>query len=1256
MGRSLIVSSNGGVSGSTGPKRLWAGVLVLVLGAVSLLVLSPSALASKSVVDTIGSISGGEAGGLFRAPRGVAVNQTGSGGVAAGTFYVVDSNNARIQQFNPVGEFVRAWGWGVRTGEAEFETCSAVPVCHRGLGGAGAGQLGGGAQAIAVDGATGNVYVSDQGNRRIDVFTPAGSFAGAFGWGARTGAGEFQFCTAPSGCHTAAAAGAAGGQFGSAIGGLAVDPVGDLYVADKTNRRVDVFKPTLSGGIVTGASFLRAFGWDVASSGDPGDTAPVNQFEVCTTVCQQGAGGAGVGQFASSSSPSDVAVDSTGNVFALDFNNRRVQQFSPAPAPVDASFGSAALTEVFGTGEELFNIAIADDHVYVSGQRSSAESHVAIAELAHDGTKLDIHGTEFTATNTSGLAVAQASLGGNIYASTPLNPAQAVFVFNEIPTIDAVASHTGTTAVFSGDVVSNGIDVTYHFEYSADGGEHWSSFPVPDEDAGSGPSTVPVSVEATGLTGSQSYLVRLVQNRPLGGGRAASVPVGFETDAAAPAISGTFASQQTDTTATLNVTLDPQNQKTSYHFEYVDDAGFTESGFAHATSFPVPDTVVGPSGAIAVNRDVGGLQATTTYHFRMVASNSTGPTIGEEAVFTTFPSQAVEQSCPNAVFRTGPSARLPDCRVYELVSPADSNGLFPFSLIGEAAEATGFDTTLASTDGDSVLFYSEGTLPGAEGNGTRAGHEAIRTAAGWETREIGPTGAQSYSPGPGGVTPDHEYAFWQSNDVGGSLMVNGEDARYIRTPDGSFELIGKGSLGLDPRARGRWMTAGGTHVIFSTEAGIAVPLEPGAPEAGIEAIYDRAVGGATHVVSLLPGEATPIANAEYRGASEDGSAVVFTVEETMYERRDDAFTVQIAEPGTTFAGISRNGDRVFYEQAGDVFACDAGSVGCGPGGNAPLAIGSGGETKLVNISPDGSRVYFVSPQQLDGSEGEPGLNNLYLWDGSAVRFIAVLASEDLESFGEGAVRLGNWVEILNSTQTSGSGPGLNPSRTTANGSIFVFQSHANLTAYEGSGHSEIYRYDADSGDLACLSCNQLGEPAVSEAELQGRNGTGPPTNALSQIANVTSDGQTVFFETSDALVPVDENGAQDVYEWHAGHLSLISSGHGIADSHLYAMTADGHDVFFSTNEALVPQDENGGSRRIYDARIGGGFASAAATAACTEDACQGSPAAPPALASPASSSFHGRGNPKPRRHAHKHKRRHHKRRHHRATHNPGGAK
>jgi hypothetical protein len=135
-------------------------------------------------------------------------------------------------------------------------------------------------------------------------------------------------------------------------------------------------------------------------------------------------------------------------------------------------------------------------------------------------------------------------------------------------------------------------------------------------------------------------------------------------------------------------------------------------------------------------------------------------------------------------------------------------------------------------------------------------------------------------------------------------------------------------------------------------------------------------------------------------------------------------------------------------------------------------------------------------------------------------------------------------------------------------------------------------------------------------------------------------------------MPEDANEAEDVYEWKAkgaagcertgGCLALISSGQGEGDSYLYSMTPSGRDVFFWTEEKLVPGDV-GASRSIYDAREGGGITEPASPPPCQGDACQGQGSQPPSLPSPATTGS-GQGNERPsagRKPCARHKRRVH---------------
>jgi hypothetical protein len=710
-------------------------------------------------------------------------------------------------------------------------------------------------------------------------------------------------------------------------------------------------------------------------------------------------------------------------------------------------------------------------------------------------------------------------------------------------------------------------------------------------------------------------------------------------------IKGEGASQVSDTEALLEAQLNPNGLATAYRFEYTTQADFEANGFANAARSPVPDATMSPSGFFArVSTPIASLLPDTTYRFRLVASNQCEPVErcvaeGIGGQFTTYPPRQLG---------------LPDDRGYELVTPPDTGGRIPTAAILGEESHSNFPVQLASLDGSSVLFGVEGgSLPGLPGGGYNDTYVAERDgAAGWRSRFNGLTGAQAPVVGVGGVAAEHGYAFLRAIGSDGTLAGPKESAYYLREPSGAVVPVGRGSGGIDPDAVGKWIAEGGGHVIFTSGEGAPVRLEPAAAPVGTTSIYDRTGDGITHVVSLLPGGATPQAGEEaaYQGASQDGSSVVFKLgpepsgeaqdERPLLVRRNDSKTEEVAHGLTTFAGVSADGRRVFYLEGGDIFAFDTESEETTP-------IGSSGNSILVNISADGSHVYFSSTSGLDtAGAGVPGEDNLYVWDESTIRFVAILADEDFvgEPIGTGFMTgsLGQWTsDAASPDQGRFRGPANDPSRTTPDGRVFVFESHANLAPpYDSQGHAEVYRYDSRTQGLLCISCTPTGVPATADARLQSRGSSRPlspfpPVNAITPVANVTIDGSTIFFQSDEPLVAGDVDETTDVYMWRAdgaagcararGCLFLISSGHSPRPNYLYAVSADGNDVFFLTEDVLVPQDSSG-SPSIYDARVGGGFAVAATPEPCDGEACQGEPTVPPPPPALGTAEFRGRGN------------------------------
>jgi len=624
-----------------------------------------------------------------------------------------------------------------------------------------------------------------------------------------------------------------------------------------------------------------------------------------------------------------------------------------------------------------------------------------------------------------------------------------------------------------------------------------------------------------------------------------------------------------------------------------------------------------------------------------------------------------QAACPNEAFRTGPSAKLPDCRAYELVTPS-SNDHLRFRVITPSPSANQFPTENLNSAGDSVVYLADGgSLPFIDrGRGNFEEYVAVRAPNGWlTTRDLSPSGAETEHLDVYGVSEAHQYAYFHilaiSGFEGGGTLEQGGTANYLGKPDGRFELIGVGGLGTERAAEGRWISPDGSHIVFSTSIGCptcqATQLEPNAPPTGTSAVYDRGPDGPTQVVSLLPGDVTPAAgeNADYQGSSRDGSVIAFKLGGALYARVDREETVTVTGSGDTFGGISSHGERIFYVQGGDVgdiFAYDVAS-------DTTDQLTTSGDAQMVTISADGSHAFFLSPSQLDGAKGTVGQPNLYSWSkAGGISFIATVSPSDLE----GLPALNAWtshVVLPEGTHSPGAGPGASSARTTPEGSVLAFESAAQLTSYDNAGHTEIYRWQEGSEGLDCVSCNPLQEPASSDARLQsvGEESFGTDfsaTNFMTVINNLTADGSRVFFETEEALVGRDSDGVNDVYEWSAERegvlpaVMLISSGKtpesvnrfevfgtpfelAWETNNLLGVSPSGDDVLIGTTDKLVGNGSPEGVPVIYDAREGGGFGVTTPTP-CGGEACQSEAGAPqPNL--PTSKGFHGKGNVKERR-------------------------
>jgi hypothetical protein len=190
------------------------------------------------------------------------------------------------------------------------------------------------------------------------------------------------------------------------------------------------------------------------------------------------------------------------------------------------------------------------------------------------------------------------------------------------------ASNVGqSTATIGGTVNPNGTDTQDYFQYgtSTSYGSNTTTY-----DAGAGTSDESTSANLTGLTSNTTYHYRQMATSSAGTTYGADQTF---TTTNPPAVTTTAATKASRSSATLNGTVNPEGQATTYYFRYG-----TTTSYGLQTS---PASAGSGTGVVGVNAEVSGLTADTTYHYQLVAQNNGGTTYGADETVTTTSSQAV---------------------------------------------------------------------------------------------------------------------------------------------------------------------------------------------------------------------------------------------------------------------------------------------------------------------------------------------------------------------------------------------------------------------------------------------------------------------------------------------------------------------------------------------------------------------------------------------------------------------------------------
>jgi hypothetical protein len=653
-----------------------------------------------------------------------------------------------------------------------------------------------------------------------------------------------------------------------------------------------------------------------------------------------------------------------------------------------------------------------------------------------------------------------------------------------------------------------------------------------------------------------------------------------------PQVPATWASDVRASTANLRAEINPGGVPSTYRFEYIAASAYLANlaaqppreAFSGASRLPaVSDVSVGSGEApIAVVQHLGGLAAASAYRYRVRAFSSLAPPgglLGPVRALATQPS--------------APTFSLPDARAWELVSPPEKNGgdvAAPGALFGGGALQAG-------ADGDSVTYGSAASFAGALGAPGASQYLSARGAGGWSTLNIThPALSGEFGDEPDGVP----YRLF-SADLARALHLAGGRCGPAQPCPRGLELIDlAGGAVLASPAAPDLDLAGATpdlrHVVLSTCAALTanateVPAGGGGCDRAAANLYEWD-GRSLELINVLPGQTlgTPGATlaASLGALSAGGDRVYWSQGGNLYLGSGAAGVEVDASVGGggSFEAASADGAVAYFSKAGHLYRFAAAATAT----SADLTP-AGGLIGVLGAAADGSGVYY-----LDGAGVE-------LWRGGATQHVA--AAADPSSYP----------------------PASATARVSADGRVLAFLSSAPLSDFDNAGRAEVYRYDAESELLACISCNPSGERPLGPASLPptSANGAGPAATLAYRPRALSADGNRVFFDSEDSLAPQDTNNDGDVYQWEqagkgscqapGGCLALLSSGRAEGGARFIDASADGEDVFFLTDGSLLAEDP--GSVDLYDARVGGGLTAATPPPPeCDGDSCQPLPPEP----------------------------------------------
>jgi len=329
--------------------------------------------------------------------------------------------------------------------------------------------------------------------------------------------------------------------------------------------------------------------------------------------------------------------------------------------------------------------------------------------------------------------------------TTPLPP--------ETPTIEPVELE-GTTAKLKGVLNPNNaaeINSSYEFLYKLSATEcEGESFTGGLSEAGA--KEEPVSAEVPGLQPNVTYAFCLLARNQVGETAVSSVET-VTTPAVPPAIDAEGSTGVTSTAATLTATINPNNQETTYKFEYSTQAtGQTLEGTITEVAGAAPLSGFSEQ---AVEAKLESLPPRTKYFYRVVATNASAETTtGEVAEFSTLDAPLVTTGAALGITRTKAS-------IAGTINPGGLATRYHFVYV----EAAHYNPGAGECPQGVACWYGEGA---------RTTPNELLGATDYIEHAVGPQALEELKPG-----TTYHYTLVASNSTGGRV---GADQTFTTSP------------------------------------------------------------------------------------------------------------------------------------------------------------------------------------------------------------------------------------------------------------------------------------------------------------------------------------------------------------------------------------------------------------------------------------------------------------------------------------------